>query len=158
MGEEERRGRWVQTASTVSMAGFKCFSFPLVYGIQMRRPKYHKCTHFPYRGHKSCSTEGEKISAGLDHATITNRTSVQMLPEHSRATAQSSRQVHRRSGRCHRGSRPSRRHRMHDHPGFAAASTGGFPTNEVSLFPLEGALNSNETFQKSFVGLDRPLK
>ena len=53
---------------------------------------------------------------------------VEMLPEHSRATVQSSRQVHRRSGRCHRDSRLSRRHRMRDPPGSAAASTGGSPT------------------------------
>lgn len=50
------------------------------------------------------------------------------LPEHSRATAQSSRQVHRQSGRCHRDSKLSRRRRMHDPPAFAAASTGGSPT------------------------------
>lgn len=126
------------------MAGFKCFSFPLVYWIQMRRLKYHKCAHFPFCVHKSWQTEGEETGS----CNSNNRVSVQMLPEHSRATAQSSRQVHRRSGRCHRDSRPSRRRRMHDHPGFAAASTGGFPTNEESLLPVEGALNSNETFQK----------
>lgn len=51
-----------------------------------------------------------------------------ILPEHSRATAQSSHLVHRQSGRHHRDSRLSRTPRMHDLPGFAAASTDGSPT------------------------------
>lgn len=53
---------------------------------------------------------------------------VLILPEHSRATARSSHQVHRQSGRRHRDSRLSRRPHMHDLPGFAAASTDGSPT------------------------------
>lgn len=85
-----------------------------------------------YRSHVSLS----HLFTGLQWHTMVFILKVQMLPEYSRARAQSSHQAHRQSSTCHRDSRPNRRLHRRDPPGFGAASTGDSPKQKAGLGSL----------------------
>lgn len=89
------------------------------------------CTYFPMRwtlDEGAGIQQAERCHQHWKHLSR-NDELLFILPEHSTATIQSSRQVHRQSGRRHRDSRLSRRPHKHDLPGFAAASTDGPPAS-----------------------------